>query len=176
MSFFSDIFEGIGKIVKPTEGSFDVWDIFSSGGTNSFGIEDWIGPALQTGTALVQGLYAQDMDQYKIDQNLAFQREELAQQKELAQAQIQAQLDAAHIAAGAAKKAARTRAAADLLSQARNAQLGITNTAIQAAGGRPELIQAQARSTADAYRQTGNAAANAFNNLIQAVQRPLLRG
>lgn len=144
---------------------------------------------LFSGASLVSELFGRDVDGETLDlardkfeqdvlnqqSNLAFNREELASRENIAKQAVQAQVQAAGIAAGAQREIARARNRTEMGQMQMQSQDKAADRNADAIKGRPELIMTGRTAQANQARATGQAGAQAFDALMRGIQAGLTR-
>jgi len=166
----------------------DVGSSIVSGVGSFFGTEGVIPGLIAGGMPLIAGLFADDPQQpfantqeafeasqalalQKIETEAAIAREQMAAQLEMAGIAADKALKAAEIAAGAQKFAAKQALKGSLIQTKERALAQGLAAKIQAARGRPELIQQARQGVAQAILARGAMGQQGFGQVTQAIQR-----
>lgn len=156
----------------------------AAAGPTTKGFFDGINPTIASAgifaaTTLFSGLFGQNLDETKMDdarrqfeEDLAFRKEQAAQNKELALAQIAASGRSSNAAAGAAKRQADVQLAGQRATAVGNA----ADRKAAALKDLPGVIAAGRAGQANQAQATGASGQQAFRNYISAIQAPLIGG
>lgn len=120
-------------------------------------------PALIIGAQFISSLFESEIEEDRFQDQLALSKEQLAQQKEIADADREARLQAAR--------------ASTAVSAAGIKQAGLSNAlqgSLNAVEGRPELVVAGGRERVNAAQATGGLGLSGFNQMVQNLQRAAL--
>ena len=186
--FLDDIFKGVNDVFSSVTSPLASIFTGQNGSGGLFSFFDKLppgtaGPSIIAATSLLSNIFGSDLDEDTArlardkfeyektlnDANLALNREELAQRKELAEAQIAASLEAAGIAAGTQKAIANQRTQLERLGLKLSSNQNIGALKAQNRAKKAEMTQRHGENLGTLALATGEAGRKGFADTISGI-------